>query len=100
MTRYASGTYAKGVCDICGLTFMLNELSAQVDHGVQTNIKACSDCWSPDHPQNFVGRNVQPDAEVLRDPRPDLNRGDMNVTWGWMPVYGLEADGEVGAVTT
>lgn len=100
MTRFAYGTHAKGICDMCGLTCMLRDLRVLVANGKPTGSKVCDDCWTPDHPQNFVGRNVRPDAEALNGARPDTKARDTNVTWGWSPVQGVQAEVAIGTVTT
>lgn len=99
MGLYAVGARARAVCDICGLTCKLRTLKALVDNGAATGMKACRDCWVPDHPQNSAGKNVPVDAQALRDARPDLNAVESrNIAWGWNPVYGVSAVGELGTV--
>lgn len=97
---YASGKHAFGICDLCGLRFKLNTLKAIVNNGTNTGHKACGECWSPDHPQNFVGRVSVNDAMALRDPRPEKNLDEIrNIRWSWNPVYALEAQGQIGEIT-
>lgn len=73
---YASGKFALGICDICGLQYKLLELRYVIENRVSTGYKACSDCWTPDHPLNrlpeVAGSHGQ-DAEVLLDPRSESN---------------------------
>lgn len=98
--KYAHGTHASAICDICGLTVPYNSLKPIVEFRKPTGMLACDDCWVEDHPQNALKdlRNVQ-DAEALRNPRPeDNNPGLTNIWWGWNPVYSLVAKGEVGQV--
>lgn len=97
--RYASGKHALGECDLCGLAFPYNTLRPVVENQILTGLKACSDCWTPDHPQWQAGKNVVADAEMLRDPRPDRRPADLtNIRWGWNPVFGIEVKASLGDV--
>ena len=69
--RYATGKYALGICDVCGVSYYLNELRTTTVRGRPTHILACPICWDPDHPQNFLPEAMHVDAEALRDPRPE-----------------------------
>lgn len=71
MTRFATGKYALGICDRCGLTFKLNSLRAETYKGVLLKNRVCSDCYDPDHPQLFIDTVDTTDGMALRDPRPD-----------------------------
>jgi len=99
-------------CDICGFQYKLKELRNIVTNGNDTNIKACRECWSGDHPQNQLGKYPVNDPQAVRDPRPDFAGYDSsrNIQWGWNPVgdgnniYGLtvnnlESTASVGDVT-
>ena len=55
-SRFASSKNALAECDICGFRFYLRELRNLIIRGSDTNIKACPECWNPDHPQNELGR--------------------------------------------
>lgn len=68
--KYAVGKHAFGFCDICGFRYPLKELRPEVVNLVQTNIKVCRECWSPDQPQNRLGSVDYSDPQALRDPRP------------------------------
>ena len=95
--RFASGNKALGECDICGFRYKLKELRNIITKGRNTNIKACRECWSGDHPQNKLGEFPVNDPQAIRDPRPDFAGYDSsrNIQWGWNPVgdagniYGL-----------
>ena len=63
-------------CDICGFQYKLKELRNIVTNGNDTNIKACRECWSGDHPQNRLGKYPVNDPQALRDPRPDQSLGE------------------------
>lgn len=69
--KFATGKYAKGVCDVCGVSWPLNQLRTTTIRGRATHIRACPICWDPDHPQNFLPSALHMDAEALRDPRPE-----------------------------
>ena len=97
--RYASGRNAIAACDVCGFRFRLHDLRALVIKTKTTNILACEECWSPDHPQLQLGMYPVDDPQALRDPRPDnsYNQAGLNVNnnptdgsriiqWGWNPV--------------
>jgi hypothetical protein len=69
--KFATGKYAKGICDVCGVAYMLNELRGTTIRGKPTGILACPICWDPDHPQNFLPFALTVDAEALRVARPE-----------------------------
>jgi hypothetical protein len=96
-SRYASGRNAIAACDVCGFRYKLSELKALVIKTKTTNILACSECWSPDHPQLQLGMYPVDDPQALRDPRPDTGYygtgnngagGSRDIHWGWNPVGG------------
>lgn len=110
--RYATGKYAWGECDICGVAFKLHTLKRLTINLSRTNLFACPDCWNPDHPQYWVGRKPVVDPQALRDARPDTGAvPSRDFQWGWAPVglgnelelaglvSNLQATGEVGTVT-
>ena len=114
--RFASTKRAIGECDICGFRYKLRELRNIIRKGNNTNLKACIECWGPDHPQNRQGMFPVHDPQAIRDPRPDRSIGESGVNssrgiqWGWKPVGGgadpfeltpntLLAIGNVGQVT-
>lgn len=70
-TRFASGRNALGICDVCGFQYKLRTLKYVFVKGRNTNIKACNECWEPDHPQLKLGEFPVHDPQALRDPRPD-----------------------------
>lgn len=83
---YAEGKFAYGMCDICAFRWPLNELRFEVDNGVVTKRRVCPDCFSPDHPQNFVGRLRISDPMALRDARPENGIENSRGYFGWSPV--------------
>ena len=65
---YASGKYAKAMCDRCGFEYEYTQLKKE-----WYGLKACPTCFEPKHPQlepllNFL------EPEALRDPRPDNDK--------------------------
>ena len=69
--KFASGKYAWGMCDICGIRHKLLELKPTTQRGKLTGLLACPTCWDPDHPQNFLDRYATTDPQALRVARPD-----------------------------
>jgi hypothetical protein len=123
--RFANGAKAFGYCDVCGFRFDLKKLKNLVVKTKQTQIKACPQCWTPDHPQLQLGMYPVSDPQAIRDPRPDTNTwyssgqtvidtigiGSRVIEWGWAPIGGssgfdapltpnsLVGQGYVGTVT-
>jgi|TARA_R110001583_G_scaffold20381_6_gene78642 hypothetical protein len=114
--RFASNKIAIAECDVCGFQYKLRELRNLVVKGRDTNLKACIECWDPDHPQLKLGEFPVDDPQAIRDPRPDRSLGESgdnssrDIYWGWNPVGGganpynltpnpLQAVGAVGDVT-
>jgi len=69
--KFASGKYAWGMCDICGIRTKYAEMKGTTIRGHSTGLRTCPTCWDPDHPQNFLPEAVTVDAQALRDARPD-----------------------------
>jgi|TARA_R100001198_G_C5119013_1_gene142693 hypothetical protein len=98
--RFASATKTIAECDVCGFRYKLKELRNIVTKGKDTNIKACRECWSGDHPQNKLGEFPVNDPQAIRNPRPDFAGygSSRNIQWGWNPVgdgnnlYGLSVN--------
>jgi hypothetical protein len=99
--QFASGKTAIAACDICGFRFKLKELRELVVKMKKVNLLACSQCWSPDHPQLQLGMFPIFDPQAIRSPRPDMLYNVSGVTvdgtlgggtrifaWGWAPVGG------------
>jgi hypothetical protein len=115
-TQFASDKKAIALCDVCGFQYKLKELKNLVVKNVDTNLKACPECWNPDQPQNMLGEFPVHDPQALRDPRPDQSLGESgnnssrDIQWGWNPVGGgvdpfgltpniLLINGSIGQVT-
>ena len=65
---YASGKYAKAMCDRCGFEYEYTQLKKEWN-----GLKTCPTCFEPKHPQlepllNFL------EPEALREPRPDNDK--------------------------
>lgn len=113
--RFANGAKAFGYCDYCNFRFPLKKLKNEVVKTKQTQIRACPQCWSMDHPQLQLGMYEVSDPQAIRDPRPDTNtwyqsgttglqtdptsgtgplqegfpgEGSRTIQWGWNPVGG------------
>lgn len=103
--RFANGARAFGFCDLCGFRFQLKKLKNLVVKTKQTQIKACPQCWTPDHPQLQLGMYPVADPQAIRDPRPDTNtwyasgvnaagypsEGSRVFQWGWAPIGGAQS---------
>ena len=63
---YASGKYAKFVCDTCGWAFPYKTSKMTWDGN-----RVCDECYEPKHPQ-LDPISVGADAEALWKPRPEV----------------------------
>ena len=114
--RFAAAQKAIAECDVCGFQYKLRELKNLVRKGIDTNIKACPECWNPDQPQLKLGETPVDDPQAIRDPRPDRRLGEAGpnsrrrTQWGWnaegvgddpysLAHNHLVATGQVGTVT-
>ena len=70
---FASNKIAIGDCDVCGFTRPLKSLKYLVIRMKTTNILACPECWSEDHPQLMLGTFPVFDPQALQNPRPANN---------------------------
>ena len=94
-SRFASKKIAIGVCDVCGFQYKLKTFKNLVVKGRDTNVKACRECWQPDHPQLKLGEYPVDDPQAIQDPRPDF------ATYGQsraqiIPLYSTASTGFVG----
>lgn len=114
--QFASSQKAIALCDVCGFQYKLRELRNLFVKGQDTNVKACPECWNPDHPQLKLGEFPVNDPQAIRDPRVDTSLGvsgdysSRGIHWGWNPVgdgndpFSLTPDtlvgtGQIGQVT-
>jgi hypothetical protein len=95
--KFAIGKYAFGICDVCGVSYHLNELRATTVRGKPTGILACPVCWDLDHPQNFLPEAVHADAEALRISRPE-NDYASRILPHWRPCDALPVALALGQV--
>jgi hypothetical protein len=91
---FSSSQKVIALCDVCGFQYKLRELKNLFVKGRDTNVKACRECWSPDHPQLRLGELPVHDPQAVRDPRVDQSIGpagdtsSRDIQWGWNPVGG------------
>src|SRR5271170_1509845 len=65
-SKYAWGREAWGLCNRCGLRFLLAQL---VFDGYMPGLRVCIDCYDPKHPQEFLVDVTDP--LTLWKPSPD-----------------------------
>ena len=65
---YASGKFAKAICDRCGFEYKLLELKKEWN-----GLKTCPECYEPKHPQLEPTPTVA-DAQALYEPRPNNDK--------------------------
>jgi|TARA_Y100000034_G_C6782865_1_gene350041 hypothetical protein len=73
MTQFASGKYAKAVCDRSGRVVDYRDLVPQYVNGRKTGLLVAKDEVDEDHPQHQVGKFVVFDPQALKDARPDTD---------------------------
>jgi hypothetical protein len=95
--KFATGKYALGICDVCGVRYMLSELRATTIRGRRTGILSCPICWDADHPQNFLPEALTVDAEALRISRPE-DYGPSRILWHWRPADSVALQTALGDV--
>ena len=112
--RFSSGKNAISQCDRCNFRFKLHDLKIQVVKTKPYQLRVCSSCFDPDHPQLQLGMWPVDDPQGVRDPRPDntylqggttglqitqgggtgqnavgyTSSGSRVFQWGWNPVGG------------
>jgi hypothetical protein len=69
--KFASGKWAWGICDICGVRCKYRDLREPTIRGVPTGLLVCPIDYDEDHPQNFLSRYITTDPQALRHARPD-----------------------------
>lgn len=78
--------WALGLCDRCGFSFKLSQLSEQIFDERPTGLLVCSACNDVDNPQLQLGRFKIDDPQSLWDPRPDVGVPGSTGLFGWMPI--------------
>ena len=96
--RFASSQRALGICDVCGFQYKLRELRSVFVKRRDTNIKACPECWDPDHPQLQLGEYPVDDPQAIRDPRPDSSEYAASRS-AIIPSKSVAGTGFIGQVT-
>ncbi len=84
--KYAAGKRALGLCDRCGFTYRLNDLTYEVEDQHLNGLRVCSTCKDEDNPQLQLGEINVNDPQSLWDPRPDLGEVSSTEYFGWRPV--------------
>lgn len=94
---FSSGKNTIAECDVCGFTYKLHDLIANVVKGKKVSILACPECNDPDHPQLHLGEFPVEDPQAVENPRPDHSYyangnngagGSRMIQWNWNPVGG------------
>lgn len=96
--RFAKGTHALAICDRCGFSYKYLELREEWN-----GLRVCPTCFEPKHPQLETPRH-RPDAEALRDARPEKTEPLVIYVSDFIQVPPFErravnAHGKVGRVT-
>lgn len=98
---FANGSKAYGISDRSGFRYRLRDMRKE-----WTGALVGKDEFEPKHPQ-LMPRRHRPDAEALRDPRPDRKEpvvvyvGVRSIeTWNNAYLVGVAKVGSVGVVTT
>ena len=102
--QFSSGKFAIAQCDRCGFRFKLSVLRKEVIKTKKYDLKVCSECWDPDHPQLQLVMYPVEDPQAVREPRRDSSYyqsgidtngfpsgGSRQIQWGWNPV-GMKYD--------
>tara|TARA_R100001460_G_C3490238_1_gene169255 strand:- start:57 stop:362 length:306 start_codon:yes stop_codon:yes gene_type:complete len=97
MSKYATGKWAYGISDRSGFRYRLRDMRKEWN-----GLLVGKDEFEPKHPQLEPLRAV-PDAQALRNPRPDPNAGAVSVSVGDnifpTPKNIMNTIGYVGKVT-
>jgi hypothetical protein len=89
--KFATGKFALGICDICGVSYRFFELRGTTVRGHPTYLMSCPICWDLDHPQNFLPDAVRmwgTDPEAIRNARPE-NDYPSRILPNWRPCDAL-----------
>jgi hypothetical protein len=94
--KYASGRYAKAICDICGCECDYRDLRTQVRNGRSSGLQVCPDCQDEDPPKP---PKAVSDAQALKNPRPDLSLEASRRILHWKPTDSVPVLLRLGSVT-
>jgi len=105
MGEFASSKNTIAECDICGFQYKLRKLRRLVIKNVETDLKACEECWNPSQPQLMLGMFPVHDPQAVRDPRPDYagypeSRAYLQPATEMGPLVGTGFIGQVTVTTT
>lgn len=105
MGEFASSKNTIAECDICGFQYKLRKLRRLVIKNVETDLKACEECWNPSQPQLMLGTFPVHDPQAVRDPRPDYagypeSRAYLQPATEMGPLVGTGFIGQVTVTTT
>ena len=84
--QFASNKNAFGFCAYCQFRWPLKQLKTYVVKGRNIKQLVCPDCWSPDHPQLWIGTFPVSDAQALRFPAPMIDTPQSRGLFAWNPV--------------
>lgn len=85
-SKFASGRWALGTCDMCAQIFKLKELRIEIYNLRPTGFLVCETCWDLDQPQLQLGKFPINDPQALFRPRIDTHLTESRELWGWFPV--------------
>ena len=105
MGEFASSKNTIAECDICGFQYKLRKLRRLVIKNVETDLKACEECWNPSQPQLMLGMFPVHDPQAVRDPRPDYagypeSRAYLQPATEMGPLVGTGFIGQVTVTST
>ena len=86
MGLYLNGKKIPGICERCGRRVALANLNPETERGRSKNNAVCSECFDPDHPQNWVGSRAVADKQSVPDAQPEPDRLAANILFGFDPV--------------
>jgi hypothetical protein len=76
MSKYATGKWAYGISDRSGFRYRLHDMRKEWN-----GLLVGKDEWEAKHPQ-LEPLRARPDAQALRNPRPDSEAGAVSVSVG------------------
>lgn len=85
-SKFATGSRALGVCDMCAGVYLLKELRPEIYNQRPTGFLVCEVCLDIDQEQLQVGKYPVNDPQALRNPRVDSHLLESRALWGWAPV--------------
>lgn len=83
MAQYATGKFAKGVCDVCGFAVPYKSLRPQWRDWRKTSLWVCAECVDKGTPRKLGAVH---DPQALHHPRPDTSLEASRRILHWRPV--------------